>query len=235
LDEEIAMKTRDDNLKSLTSIGVWSRPSGPRGGDFIIRHETPRSLTVILGDATGHGEEGAGVATYIRPIIRREIVFGVNESVLRRWNHLVYRRHGEENRFVCITVLKFDFETRLLSVINGGNPDVLIHRKSSGLKRSRSTGMPLGLLDPHEWFPPKMEYTWLGAQDYVVGFTDGLVDCVGKDGNRFGLRRVCTALRGTPGSVLRTLRRGLLGFRSPTAEQDDVSMLVLSGRHCLAA
>ena len=95
--------------------------------------------------------------------------------------------------------------------------------------------MPLGLLDDSDWLPPTAESTWLGAQDYVVGFTDGLVDCVGRDGNRFGLRRVCTALHGTPGGVLRALRRGLLGFRSPTAEQDDVSMLVLSGHHCLAA
>lgn len=223
------MKRRMNQVDATMGIGFWSRPSGLRGGDFIIRRATADSWTAVLADASGHGERGARVADYLRPILQREIALGVNERALRRWNRLVYRSFHQDNSFVCITVVQLHLLTRRLTIHNGGNPELLLHRAAGDLERYRSSGMALGILDDSEWIAPIAQSTRLGVEDYVVGFTDGLVDCVGRDGDRFGLRRVCTALHQRPGGVLRSMRRSLRVFESPTAEQDDVSMLILCG------
>jgi serine phosphatase RsbU (regulator of sigma subunit) len=223
------MNDQVKHCEGWAGIRSWSRPAGVRGGDFILRHETAQSLTVMLGDACGHGDAAAGVAAYLEPILKREMACGVDETVLRGWNRMVYRQFSVDNLFVCVTMLHLDFATQLLTILNAGNPDVLVRRADSGVEHYRGTGMPLGVLDDIEWRPPTAQCTMLGAHDYAVGFTDGLVDCVGRDGNRFGLRRVCTALHQWPGGVLRAMRRSLRVFESPTAEQDDVSMLILCG------
>ena len=223
------MKQRIQQVDAATGIGYWSRPSGSRGGDFIIRRATADSWTAVLGDASGHGEAGARVADYLRPILQREIAQGVDERALRRWNRLVYRRFQENNSFVCVTIVQLHLSTGKLTILNGGNPEVLLRRAGGGLERYPGTGMPLGILDDSEWLPPTAQCTHLGENDYVLGFTDGLVDSIGRDGDRFGLRRVCTALHQRPGGVLRSMRRSLRVFESPTAEQDDVSMLILCG------
>lgn len=229
------MNERVEQCAGWAGIRSWSRPAGLRGGDFILRHETARSLTVMLGDACGHGDAGAHVAAYLEPILKREMACGVDETVLRRWNRMVHQRFSVDNLFVCITIVHLDFATQMLTILNAGNPDVLVRRAAGGVERYRGTGMPLGVLDDVEWRPPTPQFTWLGAHDYSVGFTDGLVDCVGRDGNRFGLRRVCTALHQRPGGVLRAMRRSLRVFESPTAEQDDVSKLILWGGGLAAA
>lgn len=223
------MNEQVSQLKGWAGIRSWSRPAGLRGGDFILRNETAQSLTVLLGDACGHGDAGASVAAFLEPILKQEMAWGVDETMLRRWNRMVYRRFSVDNLFVCLTIVHLDFATQMLTVFNAGNPDVLIRRAAGGVERYRGTGMPLGVLDDLEWRPPTAQCTRLNAHDYAVGFTDGLVDCVGRDGNRFGLRRVCTALHGKPGSVLRSMRRSLSVFESPSAEQDDLSMLILWG------
>ncbi|HKQ49576.1 MAG TPA: PP2C family protein-serine/threonine phosphatase [Phycisphaerae bacterium] len=223
MDEQI------NQYQGWAGIRSWSRPSGLRGGDFILRHETAQSLTVMLGDACGHGDAAAHVTAFLEPILKREMAGSVDETVLRRWNRMVYRRFSVDNFFVCVTMMHLDFGTQLLTMINAGNPDVLVRRAASGVEHYRATGMPLGVLDDMEWRPPKAQCTRLGAHDYAVGFTDGLLDCVGRDGDRFGLRRVCTALHQRPGGVLRAMRRSLRVFESPTAEQDDLSMLILCG------
>jgi serine phosphatase RsbU (regulator of sigma subunit) len=231
------MKTIHHKIGTLTGVESWSRPAGLRSGDFVLRREMPHMLTTVVADVAGHGEEAAQVAAYIRPIISREVEGLISIKMLRRWHKQVYRRFQVDNRFVCITLLQLNLDTQMLTIINAGNPDVLVHRGSStSLERFMSTGMPLGLVASSEWIPPTIESTCLRSSDYVICFTDGVVDCLDAAGNRFGLGRVYSAVQtASARSPLRAVRRGLLRFWSPQADQDDLSILVMRGRHRVVA
>ena len=203
--------------------------AGERGGDFIIRDSSDEKVTVVLADAAGHDEEAAAIAEFLRPIIARQIRFPLSESLIRHWHHLVQARSLETHRFVCLTILQLNLRTTALSVVNAGNPDVLI-RRGRRLFRFPSEGMPLGLIEDEFWRCPRIQRTFLGDSDYAFCFSDGVTDCVGAGGERYGLGRVCAAARLATGpSPLRSVRRGILQFRSPTADQDDLSLLVLAG------
>jgi serine phosphatase RsbU (regulator of sigma subunit) len=237
VEKALDMKTQTRHSYAVPGIESWCRSAGSSGGDFVMRHATDQVLTTVIADATGHDEQAAEVVSYIRPIIARELKNEITPALLRRWHKLVYRRFNNDNRFVCITLLQLDLATQMLTIVNAGNPDVLVHRGTSpNLERFSSTGMPLGLLDCDEWCPPQIQKTYLRHTDYAVCFTDGVVDCLNAAGARFGLSRIYSAVQtASLRSPMRAVRRGLLRFWSPEADQDDLSILVLRGRHrCVA-
>ncbi|HWL93438.1 MAG TPA: PP2C family protein-serine/threonine phosphatase [Phycisphaerae bacterium] len=225
------METAKQQLFESNCVESWTQAAGKRGGDFIIRHATPGMVTVVLADATGHGDKAAELTAYLQPIIAREIGCGLSPELLRRWHKLVYRRFSEQHRFVCITVLQLNLVTQSLTIANGGNPDLLIRRGlGRRVERYPSTGMPLGIVDESEWTPPEFQTTYLSSIDYAFCCSDGVTDCISPDGERFGLGRVCNAVQvaGTT-SPLQAVRWGLLRFLSPLEDQDDLSILVLRG------
>lgn len=213
-------------------VDTWTCAAGRIGGDFIVRKSTQHTITAVLGDATGHGEVAAQIAAFVRPMIQRDVGTAQSSSLIQHWNRVVRRKLNKENRFVCLTMLQLDLRSRMLTILNCGNPDVLIRRANNGkVERFASTGMPLGIVDEHEWTPPVMQSTFLGMADYAFCFSDGVIDCLGEGGERYGLPRVCAAARYAFGpSPLQSLRQRLMRFQSPTAEQDDLSILVLGGR-----
>lgn len=226
----------DQPIQQIDCVEAWTRPAGNRSGDFIIRDVNEEKVTVVLADAAGHDEEAARAGASLRPIITRQIRFPIARSLIRHWHHLVQEHAGESSRFVCLTILQLNRHTRELTVINAGNPDVII-RRSPGLRLDRfaSTGMPLGLVDDEEWRCPAIQRTYLDCHDLAFCFSDGVTDCVGADGERYGLRRICRAARNAEGpSPLRSMRRGLLQFASPTGLQDDLSLLILAGDRLVA-
>ena len=213
-------------------IESWSRLAGRRGGDFIV-HRVDRDLvTVVLGDVCGHGEAAADVADDVRAMVARELDGVVSDDLLRRWHRQVFARHGDENLFVCITILQLNLRTQKLRIVNCGNPDLIVHREDGQrLDRFVSTGMPLGIVEEKDWSPPSFQWTYLDQRDYAMGISDGVVDYQRADSERFGLARICAALRSSTAcnSPLDEVRRRLLGFGPARGECDDLSMFVLRG------
>ena len=213
-------------------IDSWSRLAGRRGGDFIVHRISGDTVTVVMGDVCGHGEAAADVADDVRAMISREVTGDVSEALLRRWDREVFTRHGDEHMYVCITLLQLNLRTQRLGIVNCGNPDLLVHHpRTYRLDRFVSTGMPLGIVDESDWSPPSLQWTYLDSSSYAVGISDGVVDYKRADSERFGLARICAALRSSPidSSPLREVRRRLLGFGPAAADCDDLSMFVLRG------
>lgn len=216
----------------LPSVEAWNRSAGRRGGDFIVRHESDDRIGLFVGDATGHGEAAFDVTEYIKPIISREIVLGLRGSLIQRWHRLVRARFEAEHRFVCFTALQLDVRSQILTIYNGGNPEVVIRRgEQARLERYSSTGMPLGLVDDFEWIMPRPQCVKFQPSDYAICFTDGVPDCPDAFGRHFGLRRVIASLRvASERTALQMLRRRLLQYSPGSVERDDLSIAVMHGK-----
>jgi len=213
-------------------IESWSRLAGHRGGDFIVHHVHGDLVTVVLGDVCGHGEAAADVADAVREMITRELNGAVSEHLLRKWHREVYARFGDDHLYVCLTLLQLDIGTQHLRIANCGNPDLLVHRDGGPrLDRYQSTGMPLGIVEEKDWTSPHFQWTLLDQSDYVLGISDGVVDYQRADSERFGLARICAALRSNTAdkSPLSAVRRKLFGFGPARGECDDLSIFVLRG------
>lgn len=228
------MELYDATRSDVPITEAWTQAAnGPSGGDFIVRNETPDDITVVLCDAAGHGADAVRIVEFIRPFIEREIRYGLTDHLIRRWHTLVHHRYVDEPRFVCLTALRLHFATNVLTVVNGGNPDLLVRRAhGTRIDRFPSTGMPLGIVEPERWSPPRFVKTHLGMSEFAIAFSDGVIDCVGRRGDRFGMQRVLNTIRwqSESSSPLWALRTGLSRFSSASEEQDDLSILVLRNR-----
>lgn len=199
-------------------------------GDCIFRWSDASVIRVLLADATGHDARSAAVIRFLSDLVRRDLSRPLEESAFRRWNRVLYSRFGHEELFACFTTVELDRGRQIVRIANGGNPDLLIYRTAGdALEHFQSTGMPLGILPAREWAAPRISETALNTGDCVVCFSDGLIDRVGRDGNRLGVERVCQAARAGGRRVMRVLRRLVLRFSAPASEQDDLSVVLLRG------
>jgi sigma-B regulation protein RsbU (phosphoserine phosphatase) len=185
-------------------------------------------VRIVLADATGHDERSAEVIAFLRPLLERDLG-GLNERAFRRWNQALYERFENESLFACFTAIELDRSMNLLKIAIAGNPDLIIRRADNSLDRLASTGMPLGLVPGEEWVAPTLQYARLRPGDCAVCFSDGLVDRIGPNGDRFGLERVCLAARAGGRRLLRVLRSFIRKFSSSMEEQDDLSVVLLWG------
>lgn len=216
--------------KSSDYIESWSKLAGRRGGDFIIHRIHGDLVTVVLGDVCGHGDEAADAADDVRAMISRGLNKWVTEQALRDWHREVFARYGDEHLYACITILQLDLRTQKLRILNCGNPDLLV-RREHGLRLDRfgSTGMPLGIVEEKDWSPPSFQWTYFEQSDYALGMSDGVVDYQRADLERFGLARICSALRASSAgeSPLLEVRRRLMGFGPARGDCDDLSIFML--------
>ncbi len=208
------------------SLEEWQQPAHAVGGDFIVTQDDGRFLRIFVGDVTGHGDSAASAADLIRPLIERELADGVSEAKLRRWSKATYELL--EDRFVAMTYLQIDRETGQATIINAGNPPVVVLRRGGeSVEYVRANGMPLGLVDQDEWCAPSPQRISLGAGDEIVCFTDGLPDTLGdRSQERFGVNRVVSALSNSQQrSRVQTLSASVSAFADRSAEQDDLTVL----------
>jgi serine phosphatase RsbU (regulator of sigma subunit) len=221
---------------NLWDLQSWSRPADAVGGDFIEAHWRGSVLRIWVADVTGHGFLAARLAGRVRRVLRRYFAAPVSPDMLRQASAEVYRvLEGE--RFLSVTVLECDTRTNRVTILNAGNPPVVVYRqRGSTLETAPSSGMPLGLVSDAEWQAPRPVQFRLAPGDQLLCFTDGLTDEPGRRG-RFGLRRVIRAFRRHRRNVIDELAGRLAAFSDqprPGLEQDDVTVLCLERQPGLA-
>ncbi len=219
------MKAHDGTQNWL--MEHWDEPADVVGGDFVLVHRDSNLVRVVVADATGHGAEAVALASEARAIIARDLVRPVELETIRAWSREIHswNRCG----FVCCTYIEVDVRNRRASIANAGNPPLLVARGGAQkIEAHRSTGMPLGLVEPDLWLTPTMVGFALAPEDTMVCFTDGLIDRLDQHRRRFGLGRVISSIRtGVRASPLDALGDRVARFADSRAEQDDLTVLAI--------
>jgi len=150
------------------------------GGDFYdFHHGREGSLTVAIGDATGHGARAGTMVTVIKSLFCAW-AGGGPARFLEEANRTI-KRMDLGRMAMALTLARFDGPR--MTVSSAGMPPVLVHRCATGrVEEVVLAGMPLGGLDPSY---RECEVT-LAPGDTVLLLSDGLPELPNASGDPMG-------------------------------------------------
>lgn len=216
-------------LPALDGWGVsaYYQPARAVGGDFydFIYFEDGR-IGFIVADVTDKGVPAALVMATTRTLLRAAAErLEAPGAVLARTNDVLVQEIPPKMFVTCFYAV-LNPATGHLRYANAGH-DVPYRYTADGVVELRATGMPLGLM-------PGMDYdekeTTLAPGDYVLLYSDGLVEAHNPQREMFGFPRLqeLLATHADGDTLKQFLLDQLAAFTGPGWEQeDDVTLVTL--------
>jgi sigma-B regulation protein RsbU (phosphoserine phosphatase) len=209
-------------------IAAINSPASHISGDFYNWFELPDGrLVVTIGDVTGHGMAAAFLMATTQLLVRNTMTrLGDPGACL-----------AEVNRQLCVQVFNGQFVTMLVMVLD----------LNSGALEIATAGHPAPLLADGESFQPLpiepqlvlgiernthyvTEKYRLPPQSSLLLYTDGVVECLGNDGSRFGSEGLQRTLYGKYDSAQAILDRvvsAVDAFRGELELTDDLTLVAV--------
>ncbi len=131
-------------------------------------------------------------------------------------------------RFTTAFLAEYDPVTRCLTYINAGHNAPMLRRASGTIERLANGGLPLGIMADRTYESGDSK---LSAGDWLIIFTDGLIEAENHVQEEFGELRLQQTLQaganGTPQELLRRIMTDLDMFVGSTPQHDDVTCLLI--------
>jgi serine phosphatase RsbU (regulator of sigma subunit) len=228
----------DDHPQQSSAIEIeaYYTPASEIGGDLWDAKLVGNSLTVLVGDATGHGAAGA-------------IVTAVTKSSFNTVNYLYGQEKIAPDQFLTILnsivhasckgkllmtmfLIQLDLETGELTFSNAGHEGALYLKSGDGEKKKADT---LFLRGERLGFDPTSAYSvdkiQLVPGDTLLLYTDGVTEsknAEGKDWGERSLRKFFATHAGMPLNQLKNLLTAELGrYTNNAPPQDDVTFVLV--------
>jgi serine phosphatase RsbU (regulator of sigma subunit) len=186
---------------------------------------------VVIGDAAGHGLNSALNIAEVRAYVR---ALAATESRLERIFSLTnqhFIHDAEEVSFVTLLLVQLNPITGELNYNNAGHLSGCVFDAMGRLRRTMpSTSFPLGIISGAR-FPPGPALR-LDPGDWVLMFTDGVIDARSEDGELLGIDGFLKFAREVyPGRSARESMRILLDRVANFADgqfDDDMTAVVIA-------
>jgi serine phosphatase RsbU (regulator of sigma subunit) len=131
-------------------------------------------------------------------------------------------------RFTTAFLAEYDPVRRTVCYINAGHNNPILRRASGQIERLDVGGLPFGI-------QPEVKYesatVTLAPGDWLIIFTDGLVEAENANQDEYGEARLLAAIEagksGEPVEMLKRLMAELDLFVGNTPQHDDVTCLLL--------
>ncbi len=131
-------------------------------------------------------------------------------------------------RFTTAFLAEYDAATRRLEYINAGHNNPILRRAGGQIERLDVGGLPFGIL-------PEVKYetgaVTLAPGDWLIIFTDGLVEAVNARDEEYGETRVLFGLEAGKSLEPKDLLKRLMGeldlYVGNTPQHDDVTCMLL--------
>jgi serine phosphatase RsbU (regulator of sigma subunit)/PAS domain-containing protein/anti-sigma regulatory factor (Ser/Thr protein kinase) len=192
------------------------------GGDFYEVIDAPSGSIVVMGDVVGKGAPAAALSALSRVTLRTAgRLTGNPRAALDELNHMLRRRGGMSLCTVVAVALPSELPGTASVLLAGHPPPLLLH--DGVAKPLGRHGPMLGAVEVADW--PADEVV-LAPLDVLVLYTDGVLDTVLPDGDRFGearLRALVEDAGGDVDAIARAFEAELGGLRL----RDDVALMAI--------
>jgi sigma-B regulation protein RsbU (phosphoserine phosphatase) len=217
---QIAYATRPANTVAGDYYDVILRPGRERSADrilFVVADVAGKSIPAAMLMATFQASlrtlSTSGVAL-------AELVAGVNRYACSNSQGGV--------RFTTAFFAELDPATGDVVYINAGHNVPILRKTSGAVERLEAGGIPVGILAES---PYQVGTTRLEHSDWLVIFTDGIVEAVNAKDEEYGEPELIRVVDRGSGAAPAELLRGLLGeldqYVGNTPQHDDMTCLLL--------
>jgi len=143
-------------------------------------------------------------------------------------NHYACTNSQSGLRFTTASLAEFDPATRSLTYINAGHNAPILRRGSGAIERLSNGGLPLGMMADRSYESGSLV---LQPGDWLMIFTDGVIEAVNNRQEEYGEQRALHVLQGgttaTPDELLRRLMSDLDQFVGSAPQHDDVTCMLV--------
>jgi len=218
---QIAYATRPANTVAGDYYDVVLRPGATPDEDRVL---------FVVADVAGKSIPAAMLMATFQASLRTlsssrvslaELVVGLNRYACSNSQGGV--------RFTTAFLAELDPVTGNVVYVNAGHNAPILRKSSGAVERLDTGGIPLGILQEavHQ-----TGSTRLGADDWLVIFTDGVVEAVNTGGEEYEEPRLIRLVEGagmsTPPELLRRLLAELDSYVGNTPQHDDMTCLLLN-------
>jgi sigma-B regulation protein RsbU (phosphoserine phosphatase) len=217
---QIAYATRPANTVAGDYYDVILRPGVAPGEDRVL---------FVVGDVAGKSIPAAMLMATFQASLRTlssshislaELIVGLNRYACTNSQGGV--------RFTTAFLAELDPATGNIVYVNAGHNAPILRKSSGTVERLEAGGIPLGILSDavHQTGSAR-----LSADDWLVIFTDGVVEAVNTKGEEYEepqlIRLVDSAAMSAPPELLRRMLAELDTFVGNTPQHDDMTCLLL--------
>lgn len=212
-------------------LGALMRPARAVGGDLydLIPLSSDR-LGVMIGDVSDKGVPAAIFMALVRSLLRAEASRMTSPAaVLREVNRHLMDMNAAE-LFVTIIYGILDCRNNEFTFARAGHElPFLFRADGSEIEPIQHPGLALGLFDPIALSEQTLHVT---PGSCLVLYTDGAMDAIDPQGERFGRERLRAAIRRHLGNPAQHICERLLGditrFQDNTPHADDIALVAIT-------
>ena len=217
------------------AIAFATRPANTVAGDYYDVFARPASaggearFLLAVADVAGKSIPAALLMATFQASLRTlsttssslaEIVAGMNQYACTNSQGGL--------RFTTAFLAEYDPATRNLTYINAGHNNPIVRRSSGNIEYLVAGGLPLGIRAQAVY---ESGSSVLQAGDWLVIFTDGLIEAMNERGDEYGEPRLLEVLRAgaasQPDELLRRMLAEVDAFVGATPQHDDITCMLV--------
>src|SRR5690606_9872277 len=185
---QLQLSMLPQNLPKLPhlDIAVYMKTATEVGGDYYDIHVgMDGTLTVVVGDATGHGMKAGTMVTTTKSLFSSH---ASNPDILFTFQEITrcIKQMNMQMLSMCLSIVKIHGNKMQISA--AGMPPALLYRSNTKqIEEIVLKGMPLGA---YQDFPYQLRETELNTGDTLLLMSDGLPELFNKNMEMFGYEKV---------------------------------------------
>jgi len=167
-------------------IAVYMKTATEVGGDYYdFNVSMDGTLTVVVGDATGHGMKAGTMVTAAKSLFNTH---AHNPDILFTFNEITrcIKTMHMKMLSMCLTIMKIQGNKMIMSAA-GMPPALFYNREVQSTEEIVIKGMPLGTFKD---YPYELQERTLAPGDTILLMSDGMPELFNKDKEMFGYKRI---------------------------------------------
>ena len=208
-------------------IAVYMKTATEVGGDYYDFHiGIDGALTVVVGDATGHGMKAGTMVTTTKSLFN---VLAPNPNIVETFHEMTrcLKLMQMEKLSMCMTMIKIMGNKIQMSA--AGMPPVFISKKESqSIEEHVMKGMPLGTFNN---FPYSLIESNISSGDTILMMSDGFPELMNDSKEMFGYkqaRNLFEEISGeSPEDIITKLKNAGSEWTNDADPDDDVTFVVI--------
>lgn len=217
---EIAFATRPANTVAGDYYDVFPRAESGAGGQTYV---------VAVADVAGKSIPAALLMATFQASLKTLAATPVGLSrLVESMNHYACSNSQGGLRFTTAFLSEYRPENKTLTYINAGHNTPILRRKSGAIERLDAGGLPLGIVADTAY---ESGTVTLEQGDWLVIFTDGVVEAVNANNEEYGETRLISVLQaGTGIAPVKLLSRIMVDldlFAGSTPQHDDMTCVLV--------
>lgn len=209
-------------------------PASEVGGDFFAylsktTESGEKVLVLCVADTSGRGISSCFYSLSARSLFRTYSTLSDNVGeILSLANNAFVHDAGDSGMFVTMVLGMYHTDSKIFSYYSCGHVPGFVRRADGEIVTLAHMGLALGLKETDPYTPSSIQ---LGSGDIVILYTDGLIEAMSEQNQKFSQERLKSILKKgkwkTAQEVLDTLTAEVKEFTSSTPQEEEVIIVAL--------